>query len=132
MNNPEEKVCMVCGNPLPPRRQRYCSDQCRDKRWMDYWSKKVEEGKKTSGYRPMVWGSIRDEKLAGIPYCERCRRTKEPDESLEVHHRVPLAVGGTNELSNLIVLCNKCHRAEHKGKPRGGKMNSVQGMLIPI
>jgi len=34
---------------------------------------------------------------------------------LEVHHIKPRAEGGTNKLSNLIVLCNNCH-----GKFQGG------------
>jgi 5-methylcytosine-specific restriction endonuclease McrA len=30
---------------------------------------------------------------------------------LEVHHVVALVDGGTNELSNLRVLCTDCHQA---------------------
>jgi len=30
-------------------------------------------------------------------------------EGLEVHHRIALARGGTNELSNLELRCRRCH-----------------------
>ncbi|PIV82189.1 hypothetical protein COW53_00200 [bacterium CG17_big_fil_post_rev_8_21_14_2_50_64_8] len=32
---------------------------------------------------------------------------------LEVHHRVPAAAGGSNDLQNLVVLCSRCHRSLH-------------------
>ncbi len=33
---------------------------------------------------------------------------------LEIHHRLPTAAGGTNDLSNLMVLCWRCHRHLHE------------------
>lgn len=33
-----------------------------------------------------------------------------------VHHRVPLSKGGTNDLSNLVVLCARCHGRAHRGE----------------
>lgn len=35
---------------------------------------------------------------------------------LEVHHKTPVAAGGTNEPENLITLCSGCHRALHERK----------------
>ena len=35
---------------------------------------------------------------------------------LEVHHIVYRSNGGTNDLSNLITLCEKCHKKVHAGK----------------
>lgn len=32
---------------------------------------------------------------------------------LEVHHIKPLSEGGTNDLSNLITLCRRCHAQKH-------------------
>lgn len=34
---------------------------------------------------------------------------------LEVHHRVPLAVGGEDSVANAIALCPNCHREAHYG-----------------
>ncbi len=44
--------------------------------------------------------------------CEapRCRQTR----MLEIHHRRPIAAGGTHELDNLLVLCWRCHRRLHE------------------
>jgi len=74
----------------------------------------------------MMWPAIAQEKLRETNLCQRCG-TKE---DLEVHHIVAVSVGGNNELSNLVVLCHKCHRAEHKGKPRGSTLKSTQDMLV--
>lgn len=33
-----------------------------------------------------------------------------------MHHVVPLKLGGTNNISNIVVLCNRCHKAAHYGR----------------
>lgn len=38
--------------------------------------------------------------------CVQCGDT----ENLEIHHTVPLFLGGTNEPENLTTLCQPCHR----------------------
>ena len=42
--------------------------------------------------------------------CSKCGKAGR----LEVHHVVPMAAGGTNDLSNLIVFCRGCHIAHHR------------------
>lgn len=37
---------------------------------------------------------------------------------LEVHHIKPRAVGGQNDLENLITLCSGCHRLHHERRLR--------------
>ena len=37
--------------------------------------------------------------------CHRCGSTNE----LEIHHMIPIGIGGTNDTGNLIILCHKCH-----------------------
>jgi len=37
----------------------------------------------------------------------------------EVHHIVPLMEGGTNDMDNLIALCNWCHVGVHHIEKRG-------------
>lgn len=37
-------------------------------------------------------------------------------ENIEYHHIVPIFLGGTNKISNIIPLCHKCHQAAHKGR----------------
>lgn len=44
--------------------------------------------------------------------CRLCLTRKKSHE-LRVHHMLPLSKGGTNELTNLITLCSKCHKRLH-------------------
>lgn len=37
-------------------------------------------------------------------------------EDLEIHHIVPLSLGGTNNATNLVPLCYSCHKAAHNGR----------------
>ena len=37
-------------------------------------------------------------------------------EYIEYHHIVPLFLGGSNNFSNIVPLCNRCHKAAHKGR----------------
>lgn len=53
--------------------------------------------------------------------CEGCgmpapfRRRSDGSAYLEVHHRIPLAVGGEDAIDNAIALCPNCHRGSHYG-----------------
>ena len=38
------------------------------------------------------------------------------EEMVEYHHVVPLALGGTNSITNIVPLCYKCHKAAHHGR----------------
>ena len=61
--------------------------------------------------------NTRNEFESNIPYykkqinqqCGNCLST----ENIHLHHIVPLALGGTNNLSNIIGLCEKCHGKIH-------------------
>lgn len=55
--------------------------------------------------------------------CANCGETND----LDIHHIVPLAKGGTNRISNLVMLCLECHgkihgvnRVKHKELQRLG------------
>lgn len=61
-----------------------------------------------TGFSPKVRGIIR-ERSDG--YCEYCGLAR----GVEIHHRRPRAMGGTNqkstnEASNGLLLCSGCHR----------------------
>lgn len=53
--------------------------------------------------------------------CQQCLqpapfiRRSDGSPYLEVHHRVPLAIGGEDTVANAIALCPNCHRASHYG-----------------
>ena len=50
-------------------------------------------------------------------FCSKCG--SQP--YLHVHHIKPLSKGGSNELSNLKLLCKKCHSNEHGGRDFSGE-----------
>lgn len=60
-----------------------------------------------------AWKKIRDRYISAHPLCEDCmsRGIYRPAE--EVHHKLPLADGGTNENCNLVSLCHSCHMKAH-------------------
>lgn len=47
--------------------------------------------------------------------CRICGHPGSPDNPLVVHHLVPLALGGSNALDNLMTLCQRHHRELHHG-----------------
>lgn len=57
--------------------------------------------------------SLRKRILKLIDHCEICGDTTK--EILQVHHIIPVKVGGTNSANNLIVLCPNCHCKAHRG-----------------
>jgi hypothetical protein len=52
------------------------------------------------------WQEIRHEVLQRD---NRCCQVCGKEYSGQVHHVIPRSQGGTNEFSNLITLCGKCH-----------------------
>lgn len=50
----------------------------------------------------------RDHGRCQVPGCRAHRH-------LEVHHVVPRAAGGSNDISNLVLLCGGCHTRVHEG-----------------
>ena len=50
-------------------------------------------------------------KLLGCK-CVNCGATTD----IEYHHIVPLCVGGTNNLTNIVPVCYRCHKAIHGEK----------------
>lgn len=66
---------------------------------------------------PPDWYARRRRVLGAQPYCQGCLS----DQRLQVHHSLPLSRAGSNELSNLVVLCEQCHSAEHGGRTLGAR-----------
>lgn len=91
------KPCLGCG--ILTRAGSWCPS-CQARRQPD-WAARRRVG---NGW---AWGRIRDHVRARDGNtCVRCGSSH----NLEVHHRVPLAHGGTNSLDNLETLCHACHR----------------------
>ncbi|MCD7805600.1 MAG: HNH endonuclease [Oscillospiraceae bacterium] len=59
------------------------------------------------------WQAVRRAYVQAHPLCERCLKQGRYVKVEEVHHIKPLADGGTNDESNLMSLCRKCHAEIH-------------------
>lgn len=68
-----------------------------------------------------AWKRIRDRYISLHPFCEECMREGISTLATEVHHRLPLSDGGTNEESNLEAVCKSCHSRIHmeSKRPKG-------------
>lgn len=60
-----------------------------------------------------AWKRIRDRHIKEHPLCELCEQQGVLRPAEEVHHRLPLADGGTHERNNLVSLCRSCHMKIH-------------------
>lgn len=57
--------------------------------------------------------------------CGNCSGSR----NVEIHHVVPLALGGTNNIGNLVRLCAPCHDKAH-GRTRKGNFKEAQAAGI--
>ena len=79
------------------------------------------------GYRGAgKWSKRKALKRAGYR-CAECGATQD----LQVHHIVPVSVGGGDNQRNLQVLCDKCHRRAHGKPPKGEMIHAVKGYVYP-
>ncbi len=99
---------------LPHKRHYY--EQCSlVKKQFNAKKNEIDEWWRTScinfrGYPP-DWEERRAEVIEGCSRtCVTCSCTQVP---LHVHHIVPLSKGGSNDLSNLLALCENCHEDIH-------------------
>ena len=74
-----------------------------------------------------VWKEVRKRYVSKHPFCEMCFAKGIIVPVDEVHHKIPLAEGGTNDQANLISLCKSCHAKIHgeRGDYHGSKKNKV-------
>lgn len=59
------------------------------------------------------WKRIRNRYIKEHPFCEECFKDGKMVLAEEVHHILPVSRGGTNEVSNLMALCQSCHTKKH-------------------
>lgn len=104
-----EGHCRGCNKELTGRQRRWCSLKCRIDHdiargfYVRYHTLKASKNDKGRLICGMCGKEVKD-------YGE-----VEDDPDLAcVDHKVPLALGGTNDPTNLWVLCNICHKAKTK------------------
>jgi hypothetical protein len=63
-----------------------------------------------SGLEHAEWCWLRDSVLRRDRWtCIRCAKAFRAKKQLTAHHLVSRANGGSNDMSNLVTLCNSCH-----------------------
>ena len=74
-----------------------------------------------------AWQKLRDQTLRRDNHlCQPCKRNGRLTPAREVHHIKAKAHGGTDEMSNLISICQECHQDAtreqfgYRKKPRIG------------
>lgn len=48
----------------------------------------------------------------GMAECDRCKKIFDISD-LDMHHKIPVAWGGTNDPDNISLLCAECHKIEN-------------------
>jgi len=66
--------------------------------------------------RPPDWEDRRQRLIDEFNCCTQCGKFETRSTPLHVHHIIPVSKGGSHRLSNLEVLCEKCHQKKHHGR----------------
>ena len=80
----------------------------------------LEEDRQTPAHDRRIPDPVRREALRRDNYtCQNCGWSphiwnRSDPRFLELHHKQHHAAGGTNELDNLVTLCNVCHDDLHR------------------
>lgn len=107
-----------CRYPNCPRLtdKVYCEEHAR---LMNSHYNKFSRGYDSNERYGGAWKKIRDRYITAHPLCERCLEQGKYTPAELVHHKKPLAEGGSHNESNLMSLCCSCHEVIHGG--RGGQ-----------
>lgn len=86
---------------------------------------------------PDNWDTLRRKVYRRDDYqCQNCGRWggEWGEYQLEAHHIVPLSQGGSNEMSNLVTLCEQCHDAAHGQAiaPTADREPQSGGLLVKV
>lgn len=96
--------------------KRYCAEH---ERIVNAEYERTRRSPATSKRYGKAWRVISKQYITAHPLCEMCLRNGFAVPAVHVHHRIPLADGGTNDEGNLIALCKACHSAIHLELRRG-------------
>lgn len=102
--------------------------RCHDCRRLQWAEQDRRRGTSTERGYDRTWRGIRDWFLRRNPTCNRCEENGRIIPATEVHHKIPKASGGSDDIENLEALCHACHSAETmKELNRGGGTHGRPG-----
>ena len=88
---------------------------------------RVTRGTTTEQGYGTTWQKVRLEHLSKHPLCVACGLRGIDRAANQVHHKVSLRQGGSNEDDNLMSLCKSCHsRITRLGDKRNYEKNNTQ------
>lgn len=90
----------------------YCKEHAK---LMNAYYNRFARGYDSSERYGSNWKKIRNRYIALHPLCEKCFASGKCKTAVLVHHKVPVADGGTSDESNLMSLCSSCHEKIHGG-----------------
>ena len=111
-------------NKMPKKPKRPCSypgcPKLVDGRFCEEHAKlearnyeRYERNPETKARYRKDWIVIRKIYADAHPLCELCLEQGRYTPTEHIHHKKPLSMGGTHELSNLQALCKSCHSRVH-------------------
>lgn len=101
--------CRTC--VATERRTKYHSDAAARARQIAYSVMSLVRRKFPDAETQMTVGEYVDV-LLGAEACEYCGQPNDGTHPFNLDHRIPLALGGRHELSNLVICCEPCNRAK--------------------
>lgn len=100
------------------RKKRFCgNEECKatiDVKVKNSNYKKQQRKIENGTFRPGVEKELRKKVLERDNFCCKLCFQNSQTKKMQVHHIVPLSDGGDDTISNLIVLCSRCHTDVHK------------------
>lgn len=101
-----------CGYPgcAALTEKRYCLEH---EKFTSRQYEKYGRDPKTRSRYGRAWHRIRQSYVKEHPFCEECMKNGKLVPVDQVHHKKPLAEGGSHDRSNLISLCASCHARIH-------------------
>ncbi len=88
----QEGVCDRCGTRLTGRQTRWCSDKCQIE-----WRREHD------------WTAARNAAVRRDDHtCRHCGASA-PEAKMTVDHVIPVALGGSNDPTNLVTACSDCN-----------------------
>ena len=107
MVNRPSRPCLTCRVLFTPTKDN--SSYCTIHKPIRKQDRKVK-----SHYNDPEYRANRKYLIDNYGYCFRCRSRGGVGNKLEIDHIVPVHKGGSNNINNLRILCQKCHRLRHK------------------
>lgn len=76
-----------------------------------------DEGDQSPSLTPSVREFLRQDRGNECELCGTKDTDGDEEVDLEIHHRVPKSEGGTDQPSNLMLVCQQCHQRHHGNTP---------------